>query len=361
MSNSTPKRILFLVPYPLRIAPSQRFRFEQYFSILEQASCEYQVRPFLSGSETAYLYEDGIFRKVFQVLKGLISRLWLLLESARFDFVFIHREAAPIGPPIIEWFIAKVMRKKIIFDFDDAVWLENTSHKNQLLRHFKRYQNVKYTCSCAYKVSVGNEYLKNFALRYNQNVCINPTTIDTDGLHNRVKQFRNNKIVFGWTGTHSTLKYLDSIVELFRKLEACYDFEFLVISDKNPKLDLKSFKHIRWNRDSEISDLLKFDVGIMPLYYDNWAKGKCGFKALQYMALGIPAIASPVGVNTQIIDHNVNGWLCDALEDWEYTLKLILDRTVQPMDMSVSARKKVVEHFSVKSNTSNFLHLFDNE
>ena len=127
----------------------------------------------------------------------------------------------------------------------------------------------------------------------------------------------------GWTGSHSTLKYLDEIQPVLHKILQEYPtVEFIVIADRPPSLDVgSSVKFVPWNSETEIKDLLQFDIGIMPLPDDEWAKGKCGFKALQYMALELPAVASPVGVNSKIINHGVNGFLCNTPEEWEEALR----------------------------------------
>ena len=362
MNLPSTKSILFLVPYPLGIAPSQRFRFEQYFEALKEAGFTYEVQPFLDDRAMLYLYEPGKFlRKVWKVKLGLLKRIWQLFVLSKYDYVFVHREAAAIGPPIFEWLITKVFRRKLIFDFDDAIWLENTSSTNSVMSFFKRYENANNTCKWAHRVSCGNQYLANHASQFNQSVVVNPTTIDTINHHNRTKEYGNEKLVIGWTGTHSTIKYLENLVPLLAELEKDYDFELLVIADQKPSFQLNSLRFVPWNKSSEIDDLLRMDVGIMPLQNDKWANGKCGFKALQYMALGIPAVVSPVGVNTKIVDHEKNGWICDSLEEWKRTFIQILSDRSQLVSCSKAARTKIEEHYSVKSNTANFLHLFSNE
>lgn len=355
-------RVLFVVPYPLGSAPSQRFRFEQYFEALKSEGIGFDVAPFLDEQTMIHLYRPGNFLwKVWKVKVGLTKRFFMLLSLRNYNLVFIHREAAPVGPPIFEWLITKVFRKKVIFDFDDAIWLENTSSSNSVIAWFKRYENANNTMQWAWKVSCGNDYLADHARQFNENVIVNPTTIDTENHHDRVKNFENGKLTIGWTGSHSTIKYLEMLVPVLKKLESEFDFNFLVIADRAPSFELKSLQFLEWNKESEIDDLLKIDVGIMPLENDKWANGKCGFKALQYMALGIPAIVSPVGVNTKIVDEGVNGWICETEDDWEQTLRSILEKKVELSDFSEAARRRIEKHYSVKANISNFLHLFAND
>ena len=136
--------------------------------------------------------------------------------------------------------------------------------------------------------------------------------------------------------------------------------EFIVIADKAPDLrDIPSMKFVPWNSETEIDDLQRLDIGLMPLPDDEWSKGKCGFKALQYMALEIPTIASPVGVNKKIIEHGVNGLLCETAQEWEDALVKCLETPELRKKIGRNGRQTVLEHYSVLSNASNFLSLFE--
>ena len=356
-------KILFLVPYPTQQAPSQRFRFEQYFYFLDQQEIQYKIVPFLNQTTWKILYQPGKqIQKTWGIIKGLIKRKWLVLFSlSGYDYVFIHREAAPIGPPIFEWWIAKVLKKKIIYDFDDAIWLPNTSQANRLAAKLKWHSKVSSICKWSYKVSAGNDYLCDYARQFNNNVILNPTTIDTENLHDP-KQYplakKSKKPVIGWTGTHSTLPYLKKLVPVLQKLEKEFYFDFLIISNQPPKLQLKSIEFLPWNKETEIPDLMKMDIGVMPLSEDQWSKGKCGFKALQYLSLDIPALASPVGVNLKIVRQGENGFLCANDDEWYENLKrLLLDSDLRQR-LGQQGRKDVILNYSVLANRDNFMGLF---
>lgn len=351
--------VIFLFPYPLKEAPSQRFRFVQYLPHLKEAGINYDCFSYLSENAWRQLYQPGNFlSKFLRIADGYRKRLALLTKIKKYDFVFIHREAAPVGPPLLEWIIAKILKKKIIYDFDDAIWLPNFSHSNRAFSFLKGYGNVKHICRWAWKVSCGNQYLCEFAAQYNKQVVYNPTTIDTENHHNKIKEHKGERPVVGWTGSHSTLRYLLELIPVLRELDKEIDFEFRVIADINPEFNLKNFSFVQWNKDSEIDDLLGFDVGVMPLVNDKWANGKCGFKALQYMALGIPALVSPVGVNTRIVDHGVNGFICHDEKDWYRYLQQVLSNHSMLVEMGKSTRQKILDHYSVKSNQENFVELF---
>ncbi len=355
-------KILFVCPYPLDEAPSQRFRFEQYFNSLNEKGVKYDIKPFINSQTWKILYKKGhLFKKVIGILSGFRGRFALMFASYKYNYIFIHREASPIGPPFFEWFVSKVWRKKIIYDFDDAIWLPNTSSSNRIVSGIKHHSKVRKICGWAHRVSVGNSYLKDYARSFNDHVVINPTTIDTENLHNPslASKPKNEEFTIGWTGTHSTLRYLKTLLPVLDQLNKEVKFRFLIISNQDPKLKRKYIQYIPWNKDTEIADLSQMDVGVMPLEDDQWARGKCGFKALQYMALEIPALVSPVGVNKEIVDHGENGFICHTPEDWHDNIRVLMANRDAIKRFGKAGREKVIHHYSVSSNTNNYLSLFD--
>ena len=352
-------KILFVVPYPFGKAPSQRFRFEQYVSFLEEQNWRYKFASFIDEKTWQILYKPGfIGAKVLGIIKGFIKRLILLFTVPAYDFIFIHREATPIGPPWFEWLVSKVLRKKIIYDFDDAIWIPNTSASNKIVANIKWHGKVASICKWAYKIGCGNVYLAQFARQYNSRVVVNPTTIDTIHHHNRLKNQYTDKVIIGWTGTHSTMKYLDALLPVLQDLERKYAFELRVISNQAPELPLHSLVFQPWRKEHEIADLLAFNVGLMPLEDDPWAKGKCAFKALQYMALGIPALVSPVGMNTEVVTDGQNGFICTTSADWYTKLeRMIMDPDLRTK-LGANAREKIETGYAVVANRVTFLGLF---
>lgn len=354
--------VLFLVPYPLKESPSQRFRFEQYFDILIQNGYTYHVESFLNTQRWRTFSDGGgILTRLRMLATGFIRRIMMLRNLSRYDIVFIHREAAPVGPPIFEWIISKVYKKRVIFDFDDAIWMTDRQAEPPLFRWLKSRRKIEQICRWSSKVSCGNEFLRTYALQFNKFAFLNPTTIDTDYLHVPLKDAckKNGEIVIGWTGSSSTLKYLTMHEHILQRIENTFpNVRFCVIADKRPPLALTRLDFKVWNPESEISDLRGIDIGIMPLADDEWSKGKCGFKLLQYMSLEIPAIASRVGANIDILDHGVNGFLVSSEAEWlKYCSLLIEDAKLRALFGS-NGRRKVIDHYSVRSNASRFLSLF---
>src|SRR5688572_27299650 len=173
------KKILFLVPYPLHESPSQRFRFEQYFGLLRDHGYHYTIQSFLNSDNWKVFFKPGnTVVKAAALATGFAKRLIVVFKSPMYDFVFIHREAAPIGPPIFEWILAKVFGRKIIYDFDDAIWLTDRPSEPWILKVAKWRTKVESICGWSYKVSCGNEYLCSYANQFSSNVVYNPTTIE---------------------------------------------------------------------------------------------------------------------------------------------------------------------------------------
>jgi glycosyltransferase involved in cell wall biosynthesis len=355
-------KILFLAPYPLKLSPSQRFRFEQYFEKIAAKGFSYRVQTFLNSHNWRFFFNKGkSVQKAVALLQGFLKRIAMLFMLHKYNFVFIHREVTPIGPPLFEWLITRVWQKKVIYDFDDAIWLTDRKDESFLLGILKWRSKVRLICRWSHKVSCGNRYLCEYSSQFNQSVVLNPTTVDTNNLHippdhNKSEQ---SMINIGWTGSHSTLKYLKQIEPILQQIEAEFgNTQTLIIADKRPDLALQRMIFLPWQLSSEASDLARIDIGIMPLPDDEWSKGKCGFKALQYMAMEIATIASPVGVNREIINHGNNGYLASTPIQWrELIHRLITDEQLR-IQIGIQGRKTVIDRYSVNSNSDNFLSLF---
>lgn len=344
------RKLHIIAPYPRGEAPSQRFRFEQYLNMLENNGVRIVFHSFHTPNSWKRLYQPGKFGLKLLDLCWNFMRMWgILFRLIGAKDIFIHREMAHLGPPVYEWILAKIWRKKYTYDFDDAIWIPNYSAANAKFQRLKAYWKVPYLIRWANKVQAGNAYLANYAKQFNANVAVVPTTIDTEHVHNVLVDPSKRPLIIGWTGTHSTMHYLEPIFPLIQKLEQEFEFEFHVISNKQLELPLKSLRYKDWNQDTEIADLTQFHIGLMPLHEDQWSSGKCGFKALQYMALGAVAVVSPVGVNTTIVQHLENGWVADSLEEWETSLRTLLQDDNLREKIGREARKSIEAHWSVNA------------
>lgn len=354
------KQVLMIVQYPEKVSPGQRFRFELYKDSLARNGFKVTTKPFLDlkGYEVIHRY-GYFFKKAFSTLKGFARRLALLPAIARYDYILLQREVAPLGPPLFEWIYIRMFRVKLIYDFDDAIWLSSISEQNSIAAAFKNAGKVADICRWAYKVSCGNEYLCNWARQFNANVVYNPTCVDTEKRHNQLANHDAERITIGWTGSFSTLKYLDMVENALNKLQETYPFDVKIICNEAPSLKVKNVKYIPWSEENEVTELATCQIGLMPLTTDEWSEGKCGFKLIQYLSLGIPAVSSPVGVNKTIIDEGINGFFATTDADWFTAIeKLIVDAQLRKK-MGLAGRSKVVSQYSLLSNEANFLRLFN--
>jgi glycosyltransferase involved in cell wall biosynthesis len=357
--NNKKPSVYFIVPAPGNISPGQRFRFEHYLPIFKEKGIRFRVSNFYTLTGWNALYTPGNkIKKLFLVVAGLFRRWIDLFRLSGYSYVYLYREAAPLGPPFFEWVIAKILRKKIIYDFDDAIWIPFKSEYNKGASSLKNFGKVSKICRWSYKVSVGNEYLATFARKYNSKVIIIPTVVNTETVHNRLQNQQTQRPSIGWTGTFSTLKYLDMLLPVLQELQVQYPFTFIVIADKDPKLLLTNYRFIKWSSDNEAGDLLNFHIGLMPLNDDEISKGKCGFKAIQYMSLGIPAVVSPVGVNRDIVDNYINGFITSTTDEWKMKLELLLTDTELRVEMGKAAKEKIEIKYSVNATKWLFLELF---
>ena len=298
--------------------------------------------------------------KAIGTLYGFLRRLIHLFYCPFVDFVFIHRELTPLGPPIFEWIIARMMHKKIIYDFDDAIWMVNISVENRLVSGLKWHRKFFSICKWSYKISCCNEFLAENAGRFNTSVFILPTTLDSRKFVKAPKKNHDDCITIGWTGTHSTLAYLSPIIGVIKNItEQNPNIVFRIICNKEPEWEMPNMQFVRWNKDTEVEDLSGIDIGLMPLPATDWARGKCGFKILEYFSMGIPAIASPVGINKEIIHHGINGYLCTNEREWKEHINLLLESKGLRDQMGQNGRRMVRKAYSPEVYNTIFLGLFE--
>jgi glycosyltransferase involved in cell wall biosynthesis len=249
--------------------------------------------------------------------------------------------------------------KKIIFDFDDAIWLPNISNSNRKYTWMKSPSKTLEIISLSDIIIAGNRYLADYGKKYNTHVHCIPTTIDTQ-YHKSRSTSTSEKTCIGWTGSHTTIQHFNYAIPFLKELKAKYGDKiyFKVIGDEkytNQELKIQGEK---WDLDDEIERLSKIDIGIMPLPDNDWSKGKCGLKGLQYMALEIPCVMSPVGVNTEIISDGVNGFLAKDNKEWIEKISLLIENQDLRNKIGLEARKTVEEKYSVNSQKEKYLALF---
>ncbi len=340
-------RVLALVPYPTGLAPGQRYRIEQWAPLLDRESVHVTFSPFLSRRGMEVLYEHGhAATKARETLRGYLTRLAEAFRSVAADVIFVYREAALLGPAWIEQILA--LRRPLVFDFDDAIYLADTSRANAWSRILKSATKVETICRVARHVTVGNEVLAGFARDRARRVTVIPSTIDTD-VYQIQPRPRNRVPVIGWTGSVTTVPYLTALAPALRRLREKREFELRVIGAR-ADIEGVAVRCLPWRAETEPDDLRVLDVGLMPLPDDEWSRGKCGMKALQYMALGIPPVVSPVGVNTAIVRDRVNGLYAHTEQEWIDRIALLLEDESLRRTLGQEARRTVEESYSARAH-----------
>jgi glycosyltransferase involved in cell wall biosynthesis len=351
-------RILFVCLHRPNRSPSQRFRFEQYLDYLKENDFECNISFLLDEKADKAFYANGeYFAKAGILLKSLWKRLHELSKVKKYDIVFVQRECFMLGTAFFEKRFAA--NTNLIFDFDDSIWLQNVSEGNKAFRFLKNAGKTKEIIGAAGLVIAGNQYLADYALQFNSNVVIIPTTIDTR-IYYPVSKGEPETLCIGWSGSFSTIQHFEYRIHALKRIKQNYGnrVKFKVIGDASYHSSVLEIKGLPWKKDTEVKDLEEIDIGIMPLPNDEWTKGKCGLKGLQYMGMAIPTIMSPVGVNTEIINDGVNGLLAESEDEWFDKLSNLVESTELRKRIGIEGRKTVVEKYSVETNKHLYLKHF---
>lgn len=354
-------RILFVAQHRPDRSPSQRFRFEQYLSFLESKGYEYDFSYLIDAEDDKVFYAPGnLIRKSLIFLKSAKRRWNDVKRASQYDLIFIQREAFMTGSTWFEERFSK-SKAKVVFDFDDAIWNHDVSDGNKSFGWLKDASKTGRIIAFSDLVIAGNQYLSDYASRFNSNVIIIPTTIDTDEYVPASKPIQSDKIVIGWSGSITTIKHFELAIPFLKILKQKYGskIDLRVIGDGtyiNPELEISGKP---WVKKTELADLSSFDIGIMPIPDDDWSKGKCGLKGLQYMAMSIPAVMSPVGVNTEIISDGENGFLASTVDEWVAKISILVEDAQLRTRLGVNARATVLEKYSVESQKENYIKAFE--
>ena len=355
------KKLLCIVHHRYNRSPGQRFRIEQFIPKLKENNWQVEYSNILNQEDDKLFYSSGrYFSKFWIMLKSIRHRFLDLRRISDYDMVFIYREAIMIGS---SWFEKRIGKKDVpvIYDFDDSISLLDTSKGNENLSWLKKPDKVKDICRYATCVTVGNKYLADFAKQYNDKVEIIPTVVNTD-YHKPIElEKESEEIVIGWTGTQPTLKHFETALPFLREISTKYGkrVSFKVVVNFPYSVEDLPLEVVQWNKEDEIQELCKIDIGIMPLPNDKWSKGKCGFKGLQYMALEIPTIMSPVGVNVDIINDGVNGYLADTDGEWVEKLSRLIEDVDLRSQIGKAGRQTILESYSRNAIETEFLNVLE--
>lgn len=352
------KKILFLSPYPFGKAPSQRLKFEQYYAHFEANGFELETSSFVDEAFWKVIYQPGnLLGKIAGTLRGYLRRFLDVLRLRQYDIVYIHLWVTPLGPPFFEWLVAK-LAKKIVYDIDDMIYLNNQS--TRFIDKIKGRNKPIALMKSADAVIVCSPFLQKFVEQYNKNVTTILATYDTESTTPKVHQ-QNEMTTIGWTGTHSTLKYLSIVADALAELSKIRNIEFLVICNAPYQHEGINVRNITWTAENETADLKQIDIGLYPLEKEEWVLGKSGNKALAYMNVGIPCIATDFGTNSLVIIQGEDGFLVDnTKEAWLESLLYLTDHPEERARIGKNARLSVEKKFSVNANRYTYLKVLQN-
>lgn len=348
-ADSPAIEVLALSPIPEEGAGC-RFRISQFVPYLREQGIEVTVRPFYTPEYFRLVYRRGQHVRKAALFVALAWRRFRDLPGiGRYDLVWLYREAIPLGPPVIEWLIAR-MGIPIVYDFDDAIFLPSVSEANRAVAFLKHPGRVAQVLRRSRHVVVGNEFLAEYARRYNDAVTVLPTVVDTSRFVPRAHvPPQPRKLVVGWIGSPTTFQYLESLKDVLAAVSAKHPFTLKVSGAGRPvNFPGVDVQVVPWSMADEVELFNTCDLGVYPLTDDDWSRGKCGFKAIQCMACGVPVVAAAVGVNREIITHGVNSMLASTPQEWIEHLSVLLTNSELRNRMAIAGRQTIEARYSLR-------------
>jgi glycosyltransferase involved in cell wall biosynthesis len=353
-----PLRLLALTVKPPGLSPGQRFRLEQWAPYLAAGhNICVDFLPFESPALTQLLYRRGhTLKKAGWVLFDFLRRMRAVVRARSYDAVVIYREAALIGPGIYERLLAWT-GVPLFFDFDDAIWSEEGSKSvNGVFARLHFWGKTATICRLADGVIAGNNYLADYARTRDGNVFVVPTTVDLASYPMLPEAGPDEPFVVSWTGSHSTLAHFENARPALEKLARMKKIAVKIICNAPPSKPIAGAENrfVQWSPEREAEEIGDCHVGIMPLPDTEFTRGKCGLKALQFMATGRPVIISPVGMNRDLVDHGENGFLAATDDEWLEALLLLADAREVRATVGQAGRKTIEENYSARVAAAKF-------
>lgn len=360
------KRILVLCPFPQGVAAGQRLKYEQYFDDWRTAGYEIDVSSFMDMSMWRVAYEPGHYLpKILGVLRGHVRRLSDMFRIHQYDLVYVFMWVTPFGTTAMER-IVRARARRLIFDVEDNILVEQTLPKqynpNALVKSFKGPNKAIYLIRTANHIITSSPFLNDFCLKINhfKRCTYITSSVNTSHFVPQTQHSSDNKVVVGWTGTFSSKIYLDLLRTVFQKLARRVPYKLKVIGNFDYELPGVDLEVVRWSKENEVSDLQSLDIGVYPLPNDDWVLGKSGLKAIQYMAFGLPCVATDVGTTPRLITHRMNGMLVHTEEEWLAALAELIQDSELRRRLGTAARADAIAKYSTIAVATQYRQVFNN-
>ena len=298
------------------------------------------------------------FKKTISVLKGYFRRIILIFNLRKYSLIYIFLNVTPLGGSFMEK-LYRFFSKKIIYDIDDLVYLNKYSDRSKIARYLRSPEKYYYLMKTSDHVITCTSYLDKFVRKFNKKTTNISSTVNTLKYTHKKKNF-SKKIVLGWTGSFSTLPYLNLIENVIHEIQNRYDCKIHIICSDKKKFNFKNYKSFKWNSSDEVKVLKTIDIGLYPLPDEEWVKGKSGLKAIQYMALGIPVVATKTEINKKVILNGKTGFLVNSKEDWINKISILIKNQQLRHKMGYNSAKHVYKNFSIKANQDKYLNIIKN-
>jgi glycosyltransferase involved in cell wall biosynthesis len=343
-------KVLALASYPIEAAAT-RYRLAQFVSPLAERGITLEVHPFIDSRMFASLYRREALPLTAINMVGAMGRRFGDVWHARgADVLFVQREAMLFGPPLIEWLAMRMGDCPMVLDLDDATYLPYVSPVyGRLASALKWFSKTDDLIRWARVVTCGNRTIANYVESKGKRTAVIPTVVDTERFRPASAPRTSDVPVLGWIGTHSTYPYLESIFPVLQRLARTVRFRLKVVGSGRDEVNLPGVEvlNLKWNLAREIEDFQSFDIGLYPVIESEWAAGKSGFKAIQYMAVGIPYVVTPVGSCAEIGEANVTHLCAREPEEWHAALERLLTDAPLRRRMGEAGRDYTLQHYTV--------------
>ncbi len=352
------KKILVVCPFPENEVPGQRLKYEQYFEHFRRNGFEITVSPFVTPAFYQFIYKKGGFlKKVAWTLRGYVQRTWELFRLRDYDGIYVFLYVTPFASCLYEA-LYRLVARKVIYDIDDLVFLGKASQANKIASLFRGPGKYIYLMKTSDHVITCTPYLDEYVRKYNTRTTDISSTINTEKYLPKVSYANDHVVVLGWSGSHSTAPYLRLLEKVLRELSTRHKFKLRVIGEPSFKMEGIAVEALPWREATEVADLAQIDVGLYPLPDEQWVYGKSGLKALQYMAMGIPTVATAIGANFRVIEDGVSGFLVKTETEWRDRLEQLIQDAELRRRLGENARKRVEKYYSIKANEPVYLEIF---